>query len=342
VSTGTITNWLKNSYRIPFHKFVVLVNYVFDNDQEVLNTFTSEYLEKIDKVEYIKEGIEWYFTKGESQKAEKLIFKHSIESDDEAIKIYDVLCKRNKNLITTEDFYRIISNFKFNNLDNDTVALIKIAEMYAHLDFQSYKMLDFLIDEGLIFLSNVNNEYFKQTFELRMLEMKAIINFKRNNIVLANDICHYVIEKFPVEYFPIPICAFYTLLSEINSLHNYYLAIEYINKAFSILDKTEGDYKKWINILESTHDFINIYHGKYNNLFLTNKAEQAHYFAKIGKKETALNILSELQEKNGSSTAFQIYYKALATNSNEIMKTARDLFLSKGNLFYSQITDVDF
>jgi hypothetical protein len=62
-------------------------------------------------------------------------------------------------------------------------------------------------------------------------------------------------------------------------------------------------------------------------------AEMAHYYAKIGESEKAVEILDTL----GSLTPFQHYYKGLATNNPESLSISFVEFMRKGERFFAAL-----
>jgi hypothetical protein len=93
-------------------------------------------------------------------------------------------------------------------------------------------------------------------------------------------------------------------------------------------------------MLYATHDFIKITNGMYKNLYLTDKAEEAHYLSSQpdeSSKERALYLLEEIAKERGKLSPFQIYYKALALGDMQLMRFAEKEFLKNGDLFYAQL-----
>jgi transcriptional regulator with XRE-family HTH domain len=335
LSQATISNYFNNAFRIPFHKFVEILHIIYRNHEYKIDKRIHQYLLKIDKIDYIKEAIEWFFTNGENKKAHELIMLHL--NNDPSLELYKILSLRAQRSIKKEDFYRELELIKRKKLDEETIALAKIAEMYNQLDFKSFIMLDFLANEAISTLKNISNEYFKKTFELRILEMKALTELMRDNVENAREICNRVIANYDSIHFPIPLSSFYNILSESYIFEDYEKALKYNKIAFNIISQTKGECESRKNILESTHDFMKIYHNDFENLYLTSLAEKAYYFAETNKGEEAITLLNEIEMDSGVLSAFQLYYKSIATKDENIRQLARDKCIQSGNYFYSKI-----
>ncbi|WP_445506738.1 AimR family lysis-lysogeny pheromone receptor [Niallia sp. 03190] len=340
-SEGTVTNYLKGSYKVPFHKFKEIIKMIYEDDYKYINSLIEEYLNKIDKSEYIKEAIEWFFSTGQNKKAEVLI-KNNIRrsQEDPTFEIYEMLCNRSMGIIKKEEFYKKINNIKLFNLDDDSLALLKVADMISHFDFKAYQMLSFLADEGIEHLKKIKNEYFSKAFELRMFEIKAGANLLNINLSETKEICLSMIEKYSELDFPIPISSFYYILAQVYLFDDYEKSIEYNNKAFEIISQTQGECEFRLKGLKESHDLISIHHNKFDNLFLGGQSEKAHMYARKGDVKKAITILNELEKAQGHLTAYQTYYKGLALMNEEILKKSRDMFISTGNLFWAQLADI--
>ncbi|ECD6517483.1 response regulator transcription factor, partial [Salmonella enterica subsp. enterica] len=78
VSEGTVTNYFKGKY-IPFFRFVQMVEFIYKSDMNKSDNKIDAFLKKTSNKHYQAiQGIEWYFTTGQRDKAEKFINKHKI------------------------------------------------------------------------------------------------------------------------------------------------------------------------------------------------------------------------------------------------------------------------
>ena len=337
MSEGTISNWFRK-FKIPFHKFVEVINIIYSEDKPTQKLLIEQFLENTDKIENIKEAVEWYLITFQTQKAEQLILKH--REDHSLFLVYELLVKRTNGLLDKEEFFKEVELLRDNNSQQkDFLSLIKIANMLTEYDFRGFDKLQFLSKETLIFIEDLNNDFLKESYTLRIQEGTIISNLMKGNINVAKTVAMDIINNYKEEKYPLHLAKCNSLLSEMYLFNDYKSAINYNGQALRILKNSFGDNKYNQSVYESTHDFIKIFHGVYTNLFLTGKAEAAYYFAKTGDSEKALFLLDEIEKKKGTLSPFQLYYKGLALNSQVLLDQAKYEFIRNGNIHYIKLFD---
>ncbi|CAM4106246.1 AimR family lysis-lysogeny pheromone receptor [Mesobacillus thioparans] len=337
ISSGQVTHYFNLTNKIPFSKFTELCRYIYEEETKIEPHLIS-YVEKISKKEYIREAVEWFSNNGKRMLLEKVLELKGEE--DPLLRIYSLLLLRNKREIKAQDFYIRLDALRDKSLDYpEWKALIRIATLYAFWDLKSFSMIPFIAEEALKQAEMITNQYLQKSYQTRVLEVKAIVEMKRNNLEES--------EKFAMEVIrnendnPLSANSMYSLLSEMYVFRNYERSVEYISKAlaqFSALELT--GYSNRQGMLEATHDFIKIYHGKTDFLFLTDPSEEAHFLARKGTdkdKKRALEILSKIENENHRLSSHQLYYKALCTGKKEDMDNALNQFIINGDLFYSYL-----
>lgn len=337
VSSGQVTHYFNLTNKIPFSKFTDLCRLIYQDEIRIEPKLVS-YIEQISKKEYIREAAEWFANNGKRKLLEKVLILKGEE--DPLLRIYALLLLRNKRELNGQDFYIQLDELRDKPLDYpEWKALIRIAGLYAFLDLKSYSMISFLAEEALQHTKAITNQYIKSSYRLRVLEIKAISEMKRNNIETSEKLALEVIQ-FQDDN-PLPANSMYSLLSELYAFRDYNKSIYYINKAlvqFASLN-LEG-YSKRKGMLEATHDFIKIYHGKTDFLYLSDSAEEAHFLAKKDtdeSKQKALKILADIEKENNQLSPHQVFYKALCTSKKEDMDEALNRFIINGDLFYSYL-----
>lgn len=337
LSNGTVSNYLNVKHKIPFNRYIELLNIVMQ-DKVQIDHFIDEYLNKMDNMEFIKEAVEWFFVNGEGSRAASLIKKY--KDEDSIFVLYELLLKRNNRSINKNDFLREVEKTREKGVkDLGTKVLCRIANIYAHLDFKAFPIMEFLADEATILNKDLGESFLQISYQLRLNEMSAIASLMRNDPQKSEEIVLQAINDIDENVFPIPVSSLYSLLSEVYLFKDFKKSLEYNRKAFSIFTKSVYDNPHRKAILESTHDFIKIHHGDFSGLFLSDSSEVAHYYAKVGGAENvkkALSILEDIETKKELSP-FQIYYKALALRDLDLLDKSQEAFISNGNLYYSQI-----
>ena len=116
------------------------------------------------------------------------------------------------------------------------------------------------------------------------------------------------------------------------------IATKYSNEALDLIKNDK--HNRYVNrrkALKATYDFINIVAGNYENLFLEDNSEKAHFFAKVGRKEEALEILKKLEMEKGRLSPFQLYYRAIATNCIKDYEKAKEEFVKNGDFHFIKL-----
>lgn len=337
VSEGTVSNYFNLTYRIPFNKLIELLNLIYD-DNKHSEKVISEFLEKTDKLDNIKEAVEFFSINGDYRWVTKLIKKH--KNEDSIFRVYELLLKRNRKKIEKKDFYRNVELCKENGLSSlEMKILCSIAHAYANLDFNAYNTLEFLVNDILSLTDKLNKEFLKFAYRLRCYELLAVANLMRCEYKAAEEILIKALSETNSNHFPISTSSFLNLLSELYVFTDFNKSLDYNLKAFDVFNKSKCNNTNRLSILEATHDFIKIHHNDYSNLFLSSPAEKAHFYAKIGGAENqtyALKILDEI-EKNSTLSPFQLYYKGLALRDKTLLEKSEYEFLSKGSLHYAYL-----
>jgi hypothetical protein len=337
ISSGQVTHYFNLTNKMPFSKFADLCRLIYQDESKIEPKLIS-YIEQISKIEYIREAAEWFSNNGKRKLLEKTLKLKG--KDDALLRIYELLLLRNKRQIKAQDFYIQLDALKDISLDYpEWKALIRIATLYGFWDLKSYSMIPFLAEEALKQTDEITNQYLQKSFRIRVLEVKAIVEMKRNNLEAAEKLALEVIQNEKDN--PLSANSMFSLLSEMYVFRNYERSIEYIRKAmaqFSLLNLI--GYSNRQGMLEATHDFVNIYHGKTDFLFLTDPSEEAHFLARKGTnkdKKKALEMLSKIEKENHQLSSHQLYYKALCTGKKEDMDNALNQFIINGDLFYSYL-----
>lgn len=336
ISSGQVTHYFNLTNKIPFSKFTDLCQLIYEDEKDI-EPHLIKYVEGISKKEYIREAAEWFSNNGKRELLEKVL---EVKGEDPLLKIYSLLLLRNKREIKAQEFYIRLDELRDQSFDYpEWKALIRIATLYAFWDLKSFSMIPFLAEEALKQTEEITNHYLKNSYRIRVLEVKAIVEMKRNNLDDAEKLAVEVIQKEKEN--PLSANSMYSLLSEMYVFRDYEKSKEFINKAlvqFSKLNLTR--YSNRQGMLEATHDFINIYHDKTDFLYLTDPSEKAHYLARkctADDKKKALEILNRIEKENYQLSSHQLYYKALCTGKKADMDKALNQFIINGDLFYSYL-----
>ncbi|QHE63940.1 hypothetical protein FHE72_23400 (plasmid) [Rossellomorea vietnamensis] len=256
--------------------------------------------------------------------------------------IYDLFDRRNESRINRIDFNREMDEIRNSTVSrSETKLLLNIGKLYYYSDSGNYRGI--LDEESYMDTNVLRSEYLATSLRLRILERKATALIKyENDLVQATKILEEILQKG--DDFAFSLINALSLMSEVHLMKDFDLSAGFIRKAIKLCEKISQDNKRYLlqkRQLESTHDFIMLYHCRLNEeLYLNSKPELIHFLIRRGSEEDlarATSLLKELEKENGKLTPFQLYYKALITGEKHYLIKSQREFHRAGDFFYSQI-----
>ncbi|MCP3742739.1 AimR family lysis-lysogeny pheromone receptor [Rossellomorea sp. BNER] len=358
IGSKNLSNNLSGKEQMAFIPFVKLVNLIFKEEEGLILNYIKRFLDKTTRDENIRVALEWSIQtghtdmlrtaikkckqiKGSAKNEKKKERDSKNETHKQLAKIYELFIKRNELNVERVDFF-----FKLEEIRNSTISriepevLLKIGRLHYYSESGNYRGI--LDEVRFIETGNVTQNYLKDSFTLRVLEQKARALLKyENDYKGANDVLKEILT-YDRDLYAFSIINALSLLAELNTLDNYDLANKYIVEAIRLSSKikSSSSYARQERMLKSTHDFIQLYHGRFNNLYLTDPAENIFYLIKKGDKESfqeAIKLLNELELTNGILSPFQLYYKAIATGEKRYLIESQREFHRLGDFYYSRI-----
>ncbi|QPA32602.1 AimR family lysis-lysogeny pheromone receptor [Thermaerobacillus caldiproteolyticus] len=340
VSLTCINEFFNGTRQLNFSDFLQIINLLFDKDNQ--QPLILDYCLSTESKEDIREAMEWASNNCFYELLSDLIDIYPSKFSD----LYSLLLKRNKNELSPIQLYNELEMIKF-KMGNETEipevqVLVRIASLYSFLSLKSYGLILPLAQDALNQAESITNRYIRESYVIRIKEVMAIYYMKQLQLEEAIKVARGIINLSNFEKFPLTVNSMLCLLAEIYVYSDYCKSIYYIEKAiehFKELGMSEK-FKNRENMLYATHDFIKITNGMYKNLYLTDKAEEAHYLSRQrdeSSKERALYLLEKIAKERGKLSPFQIYYKALALGDVQLMRFAEEEFLKAGDLFYAQL-----
>lgn len=342
IANSNISSYFSGKQQISFMNFLSILEYLEIEGVEKTN-YLSRYIHKTTKKESFKEILEWSSNHGlvdVNETISKIILKS--DPKNKFPLYYQLLNRRNRKEFKGNEimFFQEVENAKKSGYNYEEIeALSEICSLYAYMDLNNFRMVITVADLTLGHIDKISNDYLRESFKIRTLEMLAISYVKRNLVDAAEDVASQILTEANVKAFPLPTNSMYSLLAEAYSLTDYTKSIGYLNKAFHSFEYLpQQNFANRRAMLEATHDFIHITNGDFKNLFMTSYAEKAHYLAVTGQRDEAMGILNDLENSSSNGlTAHQIYYKALATQDPNLIRKSYQEFILQGDLFYSQL-----
>jgi hypothetical protein len=341
VSEGMVTKYYKAESDMPAIKFMDLLNFVYEDEGDKVKEYTKTFIQKTDRSDNLQELLEWTANSGDENLISEVHYR--IKKSNYLVKdaeIYNIIRLRNMKKISAEQFYLKIEEFKTSeNVSVDSKILLKIATLYAFVDMKSYNIIIILSESIMNDLEVLSSDYIKESFEVRILEVLAIASLKRNDLKKVEEISVKLFDPSYLNKFPLPVNAVMCTLAESYLYRDKEKSIKLITQAIKMFkSKNISSHSLRNHVLESTHDFIKIYHGDYKMLFLNDLSERAHYLAKEGYSKEAIAIIEGIEEEQGYLSAYQYYYLGLATNEDKYFHKSLNEFIRQGDTFYSRLS----
>lgn len=341
VSNGTISNLFNLKHRIGYIKFIELTRVAFGKyHHEYIEMFCWDSQEKVER-----EALEWAYSNSNMKVLKLLIEKAALRANiDPIVAVYELQMKRMEKSISTQEFFDGIEDLTYRDpkyLNFETFILLGISTLYHYVDVAAYKAVAPKARNLLKQIQNIKSPYLRTAYAIRVKIALIIASMRSKDLNFAKEIGAELTNKKVLDMFPVYFNNVLVCLGEIYTFTDKEKSYSYIEHSVKLMK--EGYFKenpKWQKIIKSTHDFLHIYHNDFNNLFLEDEAEEAHYLAKQntpGAKDRALSILSKIEKRDGHLSNFQSYYKALAKKDKKMMIAARDKFYESGDFFYAQL-----
>lgn len=337
ISPSQVSNYYKLNYRISFYKFYQILKIIFQDDYININEFIIKFIDKNTKTESFMEAMEWAANFGK-YKIMDLILK---KKNEPFFRCYKLLRLRIDRKIKPANLFREIEKIKYECKSVEEKIICQIASLYALYDSNSFNPIIFLSEDLLEQVKELDNEYLQESYKIRILELSILASMKKKNLLVAEEYAKELISSPKIEEFPIQLSYVFNLLSEMYIFTDYKKSIMYNQKAMNVFKRPDVYYiDRKRKTLEATSDFINIFHRQLHSLYLTDPAEAAHYLAVSGGKENskrAIEILNWIEKNNQGLSAFQTYYKAIATKDITYLQEALEKFIISGDSFYAQL-----
>lgn len=324
-----------------FMNFIATIDFVYKRHPALRYERLKEFFRVYEKPPInFKTMFEWAANNSEDELSDILIRR--LKDDNqyrEMARMYNLLKKRKLTSYKPEDF---LEDFNCIDLGYESVkesSVLKIIlNMYNLWDSKGYSVIPMHAKIALRKLEDIPESYTKTSYKFRILEMNLGSLVKRDENINTRQIEEEIGHEENFDLYPLPINSIFIKLAEYYGSKDFEKSKYYMQKAIDTGKTFINKMPKRKKAIESTHDHIYIKNNDYSNLFLTDEAEKAHYYARTGNAFEAIPILDELERVQGRLTAFQKYYKALALDNNlDLMKESFDAFIYEGDLLYARL-----
>jgi hypothetical protein len=342
VKASSLTYYLKSENKIKFIHYYELVRIVYESDHNTIINKLMQFIEVTPKRDNLIECLEWSSNHGEHELFEQaLSIEQKLKYGNETAEVYSLLMDRNHKRLDPVSILEKVEKIKINGIKKlEIEVLLNILTLYVYLDLKKFNIITLLARSAFKMIEKLGNGFIKTAFTIRVQEMLAISLMRDGQVEESKKVASHLISSVDETIFPLPINSMLSLMSELNVFSDKEKSISYINKALTMFENLQ--LKNYINrrsMLRSTHDFVKIVNYQYHDLFLEDKSEEAHFLARTGYNQEALEVLKGL-ELNGELTPHQLYYKALATQDPSDYKKAEKEFYRRGDFYYCRLIEL--
>lgn len=309
---------------------------------EAESEFISEYV-KIAKPKNRREIMEYLSLRGGFHSLKKIVEqeKESKTSiNKEWANVYDLIHTRYTKEVELLEFYNLMreKNKKTKSLEMKVLIDLLLCQLLYQTG--NHELISNKMDEIRSNIKLISNKFIEKTFDLRLKEAESVLLLRNGKIEEAQNKCKEMLSVCELNpYYLLPQAIAYFKLGESYIFEDYKKSKKYLLKAYTLLDGLD-----YVGITEKrkmfqyTLSFLKIYHLKeLDTLKDIHKAELAFLKIRQGFKKEAKRILMELKDENGSLSAIQMVYFAMACDSKSLMEEALEILLQKGDIFYSQL-----
>jgi transcriptional regulator with XRE-family HTH domain len=330
VNPGTISHFRNDGNELNFKSLLNLSKFLYKNNYiDVM----SEWCLNLKLPKNLKCALEFLSSHRRLDELELLIQTINNEYDSKELRnwtdLYKILIKHQRNPNDTDYIYELREYFP---KSVETKILSSIVEIYYFHRKNEYKN----IFEKSVNLPHcfemIKDEFIRDSFEFRLCEILGYISlYWLADSKKAREYASKIIFKDNCAVFAV---SSYYIMGMSLIFEDYDKCLYYLNKYDELLRKY--DWKSYIEDLHnSTIPFINNLWGKTNSSDeISDISEKAHYEAKYGNKETAIELLDNLVE---NESALALYYRGIAENDSTILLQSLVKFMKSGNKFFAKL-----
>jgi transcriptional regulator with XRE-family HTH domain len=247
---------------------------------------------------------------------------------------YEVVYEFQKREKTDKEILNLVHRCSPKQVESKIVVRLTEAMVLYKMHEYSYMITVANIVHELI--PQVKNEYLKQSYLMRANELLASVHLHLNETGLARNYANKIISanlgaKFVAD-------AYYTIGTSF-LYEDFSKCIKYLTICANMYEEQKRF--DLVNIIRHSNiKFAQIHWGiNIENFDSEDASEHAHYEAKWGDKEKAIELLDSLLigQDAKSESNFRKYYRGLASNNNELLLESFFGFIDNSDKLYAML-----
>lgn len=252
----------------------------------------------------------------------------------DAFEVYSVIYRMQTAEITAKQIYDIVRCQKASLPEHQ--LLLRIIELCSIYNQGEYSWL--MASKGSIEedLNALENSYLKSSFQCRLNEVMSAITLRYlNQPKKARSIAKRILDE---QFASVSAKASaYSRVSASFLLEDYDRCVKYAQKAQKLYSRVGR--KDVVNILEYNTQFASLLWEKNVDVFVSQDL-RALSLSKAGKTDSAMFILTSMDDKEESMSALREFYKGEVTDDPKYYYNSLHMFIKKGDRYMAELSRI--
>lgn len=327
INAATLSNFLKGKRPLNFNSALAIQNLFFKTNTDFILNICKSY----EKMEHIRPALEYLSANYHTNELKFLLDKvEDYQGFEEIHKTYSLVLNYQQKIKDENELISDIKKMYHQIKSNDMSALLHIIEANIYGITREYKTLFRITQHVEELIEEVSDSFIKKSLTVRLYEVLAQAHLvKKGGEEKCRDYANLIISSKISAKFD---AYAYYLIGTSYMFHNYEKSNKFLLESANRYSEI-GLHKLEDMILHRNIKNLETFWDK--NLDETENldtSEAAYRFAKRGEANESLAILDSIEE-----TPFRVYYRALATNDNNLHIKALGMFIKEGDYLYAQM-----
>jgi len=344
ISGGTFSKNLTGKSQFSFWNLVKLLNILYENDinkkRQMLFTFCSITTSK----KNVRIAMEYANAKGDLQLLKSLVDSEknsSLAMNREWAYVYELVWLRSSGSIKKQELLAKIEDRKGSKVikTKEMKVLYGILTYYTMYDLKKYNSLFEYAGVLVPEVEEITDNFIKSSYLGRIKEGLAYAYLVQDNLEKSRSLCHEILDIENIEgCFHLLRASAFVYLAESYTFECYDSASMYIKESLKQLEPYYFEREKYRRQrILNTYAFIKLVNKKnLENIKIYHFAEKSLLEIVKGNYINAVNILNDLEKKNGYLTPMQYCYLGIAKDDISLIEKSIMLFECEGDRFYSK------
>ncbi|WP_252650600.1 AimR family lysis-lysogeny pheromone receptor, partial [Bacillus pacificus] len=265
--------------------------------------------------------------------------KSSLAMNREWAYVYEMVLLRSNGTIKKQELLSRLEDHKRSKIIKtiEMKVLCGILTYYTMYDLEKYNFLFEYAEMLLPDINSITESFIKSSYLGRIKEGLAYAYLVQDNLEMSRNLCQEILAiDDPKDCFRLLRASALAYIAESYTFDCYDSASWYMKKALKQLGPCnfEREKQRKQSIL-NTYAFIKLVNKReLENIDIYHSAEKSFLEIIKGNHKNAVEILSELEKKNGMLTPMQYCYLGIAKNDISLIEKSIVLLECAGNRFY--------